>query len=309
MKFHTFPWDEKINRSEFLRIINARNKYTNLEFAVEMKESGIDYWFGKDTDLSQIVVRFENDAEEIVGFAGLTNYSGAVDTYRVVHAILPKYFHTELPRVLINAAIELGKKNGLSKLMLAIFGSRCAPFEEVMRNKGIKIAFQVYDLVLSNLEIQFAPSIKEDVVFQTNDEFEDYTEYVRILNDAFRNSFEFSESTVEPVTKRINQIKTHGLDFNHCAAYVNEKMIGVCDFYLYPTEFKGVIENLSVLPDFQHRGFGSGLFAYCITVLKAKGCNIIKMPVRVEKMEELSFFKKFGFETDEKEIQTYYQVI
>ena len=122
-----------------------------------MKDNAFDYWFGNDPNLSSYVLRFQTSEGKIVGFAGLTNYSGSAQTFRLIHAILPEHFHTDLPRIVIKAAVDLGKKYGLTKLIVPISGSLSAPFDEVMKNRDLKPIIYVHNMILTNFESTYKP--------------------------------------------------------------------------------------------------------------------------------------------------------
>ena len=307
--FFVKPWDESIERSKILDIINSRNKYTNPDFAVELKENALDYWFGKDAILSREVLRFETNDGKIVGFAGLTNYSGSAKTFRVIHAILPEYFQTDLPSILIEAAIELGITKGLSKLIFPIFGSVSAPFEEVMMSKGIVPAIFVYDMVMTDSDALYQPENPEGVNFHEKSILEDYKAYINVVNKAFRGTFEFSESKIDDIKKHVEIVTSHGLKYMHCLAFLNNTLVGVCDSYYYPNELKGVIESISVLPFHQHSGIGSALLSFCLDSLKKKGSKKIMVGVRVNSRKSLKFYEKIGFIASEEKVQKFYQIL
>ena len=244
-----------------------------------------------------------------MGFAGLTNYSGSVKTHRVIQAILPECFQTELPRLVIESAVELGKKQGLSKLIFTIFGSASAPFGEAMHKKGLDPIIYVYDMVWSGIDSMFHPETPQDVTFQEKSRLEDYGEYVSVVNDVFQGTFEFSEITIETVKKHVEIVTSHDLEFVHCLEFLHDTLVGVCDYYYYPKEFKGVIESISVLPVHQHKGIGNALLSFCINSMKKKGSKKIMVGVRVQSKESLKFFEKFGFNADEDKVQKYYQMM
>ena len=107
------PRDETINRRVLLEILNECIEYLNPDFFSPLKEEILNTWFSR-SDPSWDLLRFENPEGKIVGFVGITNFSGKFESWQIIDAILPKYFQSSLPRIVINGAISLGKKKNIS---------------------------------------------------------------------------------------------------------------------------------------------------------------------------------------------------
>ena len=136
------PWDKQISRSVLLDVAN--DYFTYLNYGYEFLMDDVDRWFGKDADLSRDVLRFENLEGKIIGFAGLTTYSGKVPNWWIHYAILPEYIQSSLPRILIESSISLGKRNGVDQLIFSTMGPLSEPFDIILRGKGLNPAQSLY---------------------------------------------------------------------------------------------------------------------------------------------------------------------
>ena len=69
------------------------------------------------------------------------------------------------------------------------------------------------------------------------------------------------------------------------------------------------IINFAIKPKYQHQGYGSKIFSACINLLIRKNCKTILAGIQVKNKDELKFFEKFGFKSDEEKVQKFYQII
>ena len=97
-QFLVKPWGDA-DRSIMLTIENTFGKFRSPDDFIEMKRDALDNTYGDNIDFSRDVLRFENNEGEIVGFTGVTNYSGRVKTWRINYCILPQYIESSLPKL------------------------------------------------------------------------------------------------------------------------------------------------------------------------------------------------------------------
>lgn len=55
------------------------------------------------------------------------------------------------------------------------------------------------------------------------------------------------------------------------------------------------VDNIAVLPEYQHKGIGKRIVNHLIEVAKSKGCNFISLEVRQSNTNAISLYKSFNF--------------
>ena len=108
-KFHLKAWDESIRHKYLLEIIDTERKY--LGFG-PMREQAYKTVFATIPDPNRDMVIIENPNGKIIGFVSL-HQSNFSKTLVIWDAMLPEYFQTTLPELIIQQAISLGKRRNL----------------------------------------------------------------------------------------------------------------------------------------------------------------------------------------------------
>jgi len=305
----TKPFDESIGLSVCIDLYNQMIKYLNPDATIELTEELVRVILGKETDLSQSFLIFENQQEEIIAFAGILKSPMFKGAWMAFYGILPEYFKSELPGKVIDATLDLGEKQNPPELLFQTIGDLSAPFDEKLKFLGFKPIHYSWSMYLDDLSLFSHPGIPKGITIQIQKEIDDYSTCVAIINKAFEGSFKFKPIRERKWKKiRAEFKKNHIVEY--CIAYENNKMIGFCDAFINPKQENiGLIADLSVPPNYQHRKIGSALLATGIETLLEKGCKTINLSVHAENEKAMGLYKKFGFYPKNNLTEKIYQII
>jgi mycothiol synthase len=119
--------------------------------------------------------------------------------------------------------------------------------------------------------------------------------YVRIFNAAFSDYDDMRSVTVEEA-KTIANAPSFNLDGLMFGEW-NGQTAGMVQAHVdkHREEKKGFIQNLSVLPEFRHRGIGRDLLKTAITVLKENGMKIAAAWAQTDRLACTHLYDSFGF--------------
>lgn len=119
--------------------------------------------------------------------------------------------------------------------------------------------------------------------------------YVRIFNAAFSDYDDMRSVTLEEV-KTIANAPSFNLDGLMFGEW-NGRTAGMVQAHVdvQREEKKGFIQNLSVLPDFRHRGIGRQLLNTAITVLKQNGMKTAAAWAQTDRLACTHLYSSFGF--------------
>jgi len=246
---------------------------------------------------------------KIIGFAGILKALLYKDAWMALYGILPKYIKSELPGKVIDAILDLGEKQNPPELLFQTIGDLSAPFDEKLEFLGFKPIHYSWSMYLDDLSLFSHPGIPKGITIQIHKEIDDYSTYVTIINKAFEGSFKFKPIRERKWRKIQAEFKKNHI-VEYCIAYENNEIIGLCEAYINPKQENiGLIADLSVPPNYQHRKIGSALLATGIEALLEKGCTTINLRVHAENEKAMGLYKKFGFYPKNNLTEKIYQII
>ena len=263
--------------------------------AIEITEEYASALLSSNPNLQQNSLIFGKEQNDILGFASIIQLPFYKDEWFVIFGIIPEYLKSELPGELIDAILNLGKKNNIPELYIQTTGELSAPFDDKLEKLGFKPIHYYFTMILDDFDLFIPPDTPQGIVIRNQKEIDDYKSVVPVVNEAFKDSFLWSEVKAGKWKRMQEKFKK-----NHvvgCAiAYENRKVVGYCNSYFNPNqELIGIINTLSVLPSYHHRGIGSVLFASRVEFLRDKGCKTINLPVDAKNERALKLYEKFGF--------------
>ncbi|MHA1522558.1 MAG: GNAT family N-acetyltransferase [Promethearchaeota archaeon] len=303
------PWDETISRSALLDIMNAHFEYLASEFHVEITEEVFDRIFGKEAVLSREIIVFENEERKIIGFTRVSNISGA-QPWRLIIAILPEYFETQLPQQVIESGIDLGKNLKIDELTVYTQGPLAAPFDQALENLGIHPILYLLNMHLKDLKDvenieNFA--LPQGVTLRNLKEVDDYEQFVSVLNEAFRPITGFQPTTIEK-TKNVQEFRRKQSEIEYIFTYKDEFLIGFCIVEYDPKETVGYVQGLAVLPKYQHQGIGRNLTVAGLKQIRLKKCKRIELDAVLDNRNAVKLYQSLGFRTIEKTERRCYRI-
>jgi len=303
------PWDETISRSIIIDLYNQMMHYLNPKGTLEINENMLNFWLGEHTILSRDFLRFEDNNNSIIAWAGIVKDPMLKDAWTVGYGVLPEYFKTELPGKLIDASLNLGKKLKTPDLLFNTTGTLSTPFDEKIKSLGFKPIHYIWSMRLDDFNLFKLPNNPHGITIRKQLKINDYNSYANVINLAFQESFKWEPKTEKEYEQLIDSMqKTNKIE--HCFAFENNNLVGTCVIFTNPKQKDvGGLANFGILPDYQHRGIGSALFAFGVESLREKGCKEINLGVETKNEKALNLYKKFGFYTLENLTQKTYQII
>ena len=152
------------------------------------------------------------------------------------------------------------------------------------------------------------PNTPHRIKFQEQKELNDYTNYVKILNDAFSGAFDYTPYT-EQEFKSIHTVGWDGYDVQYWFAIDGNNPVGICFVAINPElNHVGLIYTLAVLHKYHHRGIGSSLLGFGIQSLIEKGCKMIELGVETNNENALALYKKYGFYEIKSRTTIFYEI-
>ncbi len=292
--FNIRNYDDSVEFSTLLELYNKLSKHLN-PAAIIFTEEYASIIQNSNPDLQQNSLIFESERNEIIGFASIMQLPFFKDERFVIYGIEPEYLNSDLPGVLIEAILNLGKKNNIIELYIQTTGELSAPFDNKLEELGFKPIQYYFTMFLDNYNLFTHPEIPKGIVIVSKEEFEDTNSIVSVLNDAFKDSFLWVKLRPRKWKKSIEAIKKNHI-MEYAIAYDDNKVVGFCNSYFNPDqELIGTINPLGVLPSYHRRGIGSSLFASRVEFLRDNGCKTIHIFVDAKNERALKLYEKFGF--------------
>ncbi len=286
------PLDETIEQSSMIDVWKQMWCYLTPEEPI-LSEEAFDARVvrGDQTVLSRDFLIAEDNQGSIMGFTGLQK-SSTRDFWRIMYAVLPEHIKSRLPGKLLDAIVNLAKKQGAPKLR---FYSRkdFASLKNKLEEMGIKPVQYGWWMRLDDFVSLPQLVVPPGITLRKEKDINDLVEYVAVYNEAHKEAFEFEPYTTEKVKQIFDQ--TIG-DIEHCFAFEGNKLVGICYITINPeNENMGTINALGVLPSYRFHGIGSALLAFGIHSLHEKECEMIELSVMANNEQALALYKKFGF--------------
>jgi ribosomal protein S18 acetylase RimI-like enzyme len=292
--FNIRKYDDTIGFSTIVELYNKLSKHLN-PAATEVNEEYASVILGSNPNLQQNTLIFGKEQNDILGFASIIQLPFFKDEWFVIYGIELEYLNSELPGELIEAILNLGKKKNIKELYIQTTGELSASFDNKLEELGFKPVHYYFTLFLDNYDLFIPPEIPKGFVIYSKEEFEDVSSIVSVLNEAFKDSFLWVELRPRKWKKTVEAMKKN-LIMEYAIAYDNDKVVGFCNSQFNPKQgLIGTINPLGVLPNYQHRGIGSALFASRVEFLRDKGCQKINIFVDAKNERALKLYEKFGF--------------
>jgi len=306
-QFGAKPWGDT-DRSIILKIMNSSLKYRSPENHIEHKQDVLDKIFGEDTDFSRDVLCFENEKNEIVGFAGLTNNSGNTKTWRIAYHVLPEYLDSSLPKILIEECLTLAKRSDLPEVLLRTSGYK-KEFDRELKAHGCNPFHYIWGMNMTDFNSDIIPIVKTPigVSIQQFEELEDYTQLNFVRNEAFRNSFNFIGFTLEEWMNFIELQKNY-FTLRFFVASDGEILVGYGFVVIHEETKIAYGRTLAVLPKYRNRGIGGTLIREVIGFLHNEGIKQYRFHVDGENERAMDLYKRNGFQELKKTHRRYYRL-
>ncbi len=288
------PLDETIERSSIIYVWKQMWSYLIPE-ETDLTEEKFDAIFSRDdqTVFPRDFLIAEDNQGNIIGFAGLGK-SSKRDFWRVTYVVLPEYVKSNLPGKLLDAIVNLAKKQAAPKLR---FYSRAnfTPLNKKLEERGIKPVQYGWWMRLDDFSLLPRSVVPLGITLRKQKDIDDLSSYVAFYNKAHCDAFEFEPYTEENVKQFFNHLRKI-YDIEHHFAFEKNKLVGICYISNNPEQkIIGTINSLGILPSHRRRGIGKALMTYGIQRLREKGCKMILLSVMANNEEALALYKKFGF--------------
>jgi mycothiol synthase len=300
-------YDESTEFSTLVEIYNQMSRYLN-PGALEYTEELASIYLSSTPNLSDKSLVFEDNQNEIIGFAIIFQVPQHKDTslWSAVYGIKPEYFKTELPGDLIEAILTLGIKLKVPELYIDTIGEFSAPFDDKLEILGFKPVHYYIFMSIDDLGLVSPPDNPSGIIIRSQEEIVDFKSVVSVINEGFKDSFMWAEVRPSRWKRQAQSFKkSHIVEYT--MAYDKEKVVGFIQSYFDMKKPNiGLMNTLSVLPDYRQRGIGSTLFATGVEFLRNKGCKTIDLMVDAKNEKAARIYEKFGFYWQKnKTIKTY----
>ncbi|MHA2038709.1 MAG: GNAT family N-acetyltransferase [Promethearchaeota archaeon] len=309
--FNIRKYDESIKFSSLVELYNKFARYLN-PAAVVINDEYASIILDNDPDFFDNSLIFETMENEIIGFASIFKLPFAKNDRMVIYGLIPEYLESELPGELVDAILNHGIKQNIPELYIDTTGELSKPFDDKLEKLGFKPIHYYFFMDLDEFDL-FSPSdIPEGIIIRDQDGFGDTEQLkniVYVVNEAFKDSFMWEEIKPRKWKRNLEALKKNHI-MGFAIAYEEDKIVGFCNGYFNPDQGNtGIINTLSVLPSYHHRGIGSALFASRVEFLRDKGCKIINLAVDAKNERALKLYETFGFYVKKNLTQKTYKLI
>jgi mycothiol synthase len=295
-KFYNIRKYDSTEFSTLVEIYNRMARYLD-PGALEYTEEQASLYLSNMSNLSKYTLVFENKQNEIIGFGIIYQVPEHKNTsiWSAIYGVIPEYFKTKLPGDIIEAILNLGIKLNIPELYIDTTGELSAPFDNELERLGFKPIHYYIFMSIDDLNQLSPPDNPEGIILRNQEEITDYKSIVSVMNEAFKDSFMWRE--VKPsIWKRrhISLKKSHIVGYT--IAYDEEEVVGfILSYFDRKKPNIGLMNALSVLPDYRRRGIGSALFATGADFLRDRGCITIDLMVDAKNEKAARIYERFGF--------------
>jgi len=248
------------------------------------------------TDPSQDCLVVEDHKREIIAFSCLLK-SSKRNSWQMILKIIPEHYGSKFSVELFESILDIANKQNAPQIIFRLSKHIIlnSPLQTKFKEMGLKPVSFGYSLRLEDFKLLPEINNPTNITFQSQKKVTDFASYVLVLNDAFKNSFEFRPSTEEEFKSSRRVMEKH-YDVENWLAHDEKKLVGVCFSSIDPkTKHSGFVDVLGVLHKYHHRGIGSSLLNMGIHSLIEKRCKTIELLVEANNEKALSLYKKFGF--------------
>lgn len=264
---------------------------------------------GNQTDLSSDCLIAENNKGEISGFACLFK-SSKRDSWWLNIKVLPPQFKSNLLVNLFESILNVANKQNAPQIRFTIIKYIFidSPLRIKFEDMGLKPVHYDFWMRMEDISSLRKLNFPLGINFQKQNELNDFDSYVEIINDAFREHFDFVPRTVEEF-KSIHKVSWKEYDVEYWFALEGNNPVGICHLSInHEEQHVGIVNALGVLHSHHNNGIGSSLLGLGIQSLIEKGCTTIELGVEAKNKKALGLYKKFGFYEVDSRTQIYYTI-
>jgi mycothiol synthase len=289
-------YDDSTMFSSLVEIYNQMARYLD-PGALEYTEELASLFLSSTPNFSDKTLVFENNQNEIIGFAIIFQVPQYKDTsmWSAVYGIIPEYFKTELPGDLMEAILTLGIKLKVLELYIDTTGELSAPFDDKLKILGFKPIHYYIFMSIDDLDLVSPPNIPPEIEIRNQEDIMDHKSVVSVVNEGFKDSFMWRDAKPSAWKRRQESFKkSHIVEYS--MAYDKEDLVGFIQSYFNPKKPNiGLMNTLTVLPNYRRRGIGSALFASGAKFLRDRGCKTIDLMVDAKNEKAARIYENFGF--------------
>lgn len=290
------PYNEKTGLSGIINVWNQFMKHFNdvsmIYNSEEEFKAKLARYFS-DTVLSRDFLIAEDNQGKIIGYAGFLKSSKG-DFWYLQTIVLPDYFESSLPGKLMDEILSLAKKQAAPELRVYT-KAILKPYVKKLEELGLEPIQYRWDMRLDDSQSTKPSVLPPSIMLQNQKEISDFSNYVTVLNESFKDEFEFQPPTEENLKNLFQEMKkTVNIEF--WLAFEGNNLVGMCYIHNNPAQGDiGTIFSLGVLPSHRHRGIGRALLENGIQSLYELGCKRIELKVWGDNEQALALYKKVGF--------------
>lgn len=304
------PFNEDTDKTRIVEVWNKVLKDMNPSWTINEEEldAGLAVE-GDQTDPKHDWLVAEDNKGKIIGFACLFK-SSKRDSWWLEIKVLPQHFKSNLSLKLFESILDLGNKQNTPQIRFAIskYIFMDSPLQIKFKEMGLKPVNYDCWMRMDDIDSLRKPNVPPGINFQKQNELNDFTSYVKILNDAFSEHFDFRPYTEEEF-RSTHKVSWKDHDVEYWFALEGNDLVGICHICINPElSHVGIINTLGVLHSYHHNGIGSSLLGLGIQSLIEKGCKTIELGVEAKNEKALDLYKKFGFDEVESRTQITYTI-
>ena len=304
------PFNVNTDKTRTIEVLNKVLKDINPVWSINEEEFDEALVVeGDQTDLSRDCLIAEDNKGEMKGFACLFK-SSKHDSWWLNIKVLPPQFKSNLLVNLFESILNVANKQNAPQIRFTIIKYIFidSPLQIKFEDMGLKPVHYDFWMRMDDINSLRKPNVPPGINFQKQNELNDFDSYVEIINDAFREHFDFVPYTVEEF-KSIHKVNWKEYDVEYWFALEGNNPVGICHLCIHPeVQHVGIVNTLGVLHSHHHNGIGSSLLGLGIQSLIEKGCTTIELGVEAKNEKALGLYKKFGFYEVESRTQIWYTI-
>lgn len=303
------PYNEKTGLSGIINVWNQFMKHFNDVSMIHNSEEEFKAVLAtsfSDTVLSRDFLIAEDNQGKIIGYAGFLKPSKG-DFWIFQTIVLPDYFESSLPGKLIDEILSLAKKQAAPELRF-FTKAILKPYVKKLEELGLEPIQYRWDMRIDDFQSTKPLVLPPGIMLQNQKEISDFSSYVTVLNETFKDEFQFHPLTEENL-KNLFQEQKKTVNIEFCLAFEGNNLVGLCYISNNPVQGEiGTISGLGVLPSHRHRGIGRALLEFGIQSLYELGCKRIELKVWGDNEQALALYKKVGFYNLEQRAVAVYSI-
>lgn len=248
------------------------------------------------TVLERDVLYAITDEGEPIGAIGLFKPEKEEKWVALMIAI-PEFETEELWDKLLTRILDLAKEQNAPELHFQS-SKDSTLLNRTLSNRNIIPNHYIYSLQLNNYERIQEISIPKGITIKKSTKMEDITQFISVMNDAYKNVPEWTPET-EEIVQKLEKINRKNFTEIYYLAYEGNEMVGACNVLDTLKETKPhLISGLGVATDHQKRGIGGALMYSVLQDFKSKRRKNVMFNVTGNNVLDIKLPTKFGFQED-----------